>query len=180
MIPIIRIGGALLMIAMAARPLTAQGAPGAAPPRAQVVAAAREIMKGARYCTLVSIGLDGQPQARVVDAFAPDSGLTVWIATNAVTRKVGEIRHDPRVTLLYFNPTTFEYVTVIGRATLVDDAVQKAAHWKPEWSKLYKDENRGTDYLLIRVIPSRLEVVSVARGINNDPVTWRPTIVEWP
>lgn len=57
---------------------------------------------------------------------------------------------------------------------------RKAAHWKPEWAKLYKDENRGADYLLIRVKPSRLEVVSMKRGINNDAVNWRPVSVELP
>ena len=161
-------------------PLAAQGTPVTSPSRDQVIAAAREIMIAARYCTLVTNGTDGQPQARIVDAFAPDSMLTVWIATNRLTRKVDEIRRDPRVTLMYFNPPTFEYVTVIGKAALDDEAAHKATHWKPVWSKLYKDEYRGDDYLLIRVKPSRIEVVSVKRGINSDPVTWRPVSVAWP
>lgn len=162
------------------RSLAAQAAPAGGPSRETVVAAAKEIMQAARYCTLITLGPDGQPQARVVDAFAPDSNLIVWIATNALTRKVSEIMRDPRVTLMYFNPTTFEYVTVLGKAVLDADAAHKAAHWKPEWAKLYKDENRGADYLLIRVKPSRLEVVSMKRGINNDAVNWRPVSVELP
>jgi general stress protein 26 len=81
---------------------------------------------------------------------------------------------------MYFTPATFEYVTVVGAAVLDTDAAQKAAHWKTEWAALYKDQNRGEDYVLLRVKPSRLEVVSTRRGINNDPKTWRPVTVNLP
>ena len=43
----------------------------------------------------------GQPQARLMDAFEPEADLTVWLATNARTRKVRQLRHDPRATLAY-------------------------------------------------------------------------------
>jgi general stress protein 26 len=148
--------------------------------RAQIIAAAKEIMQASRYCSLITIGSDGQPQARIVDPFPPDSDLTIWIATNPLTRKVQEINRDPRVTLLYFNAATFEYVTVIGSAALDADSLQKAGHWKGAWASLYKNQNRGEDYLLFRVNPSRLEVVSFKRGIRNDPKTWRPVIVDIP
>ena len=151
-----------------------------APPRSEVLAAANEIMQAARYCTLVTIGPGGQPQARIVDPFPPDPDLTIWIATNPLTRKVAEIRRDPRVTLLYFNPATFEYVTVVGTVVLDTDSRHKAEHWKPEWAALYQDQNRGDDYQLLRVKPSRLEVVSVRRGIRNDPKTWRPVSLDVP
>src|SRR5450830_1699939 len=128
------------------------------PPRAQVIAAAKDIMQEARYCTLITIGPGGQPQARIVDPFLPDSNLTIWIATNPLTRKVKEIRHDPRVTLMYFSATTFEYVTVLGTAVLDTNSRDKAGHWKPEWATMYKNQNRGADYMLVRVKTSRLEV----------------------
>lgn len=173
------LGGMALLLALSARaPLGAQVAQGDTPPRPQVIAAAKEIMQAARYCTLVTIGPDGQPQARIVDPFLPDSDLTIWIATNPLTRKVQEIRRDPRVTLLYFNSATFEYVTVLGTAVLDTDSLQKAGHWKAEWAPLYKDQNRGDDYVLLRVRPLRLEVVSGRRGMRNDPKTWRPVILD--
>ena len=106
--------------------------------------------------------------------------LTIWIATNPLTRKVADIRRDPRVTLLYFLPATSEYVTVVGTATLDTDPRRKVEYWKPEWAGLYKNQNRGDDYQLLRVKPSRLEVVNVRRGITNDPKTWLPVIIDVP
>jgi general stress protein 26 len=173
-------GVSLSLALSAGAPLAAQVQKPDEPSRTQVIAAAKAIMQEARYCTLITVAPDGQPQARIVDPFAPDSTLTLWIATNALTRKVQEIRGNPRVTLLYFNASTFEYVTVIGTATLDTDPQHKASHWKPEWATMYKDQNRGDDYLLLRVRPLRLEVVSTRRGMRNDPKTWRPVIVELP
>lgn len=152
----------------------------AAPPgRTEIVKAAADVMQRARYCALVTIGEDGQPQARVVDAFAPEGDLTVWIATKPVTRKVKQIRADPRVTLFYFDPADPGYVTLIGRAELVTDAAAKRAHWKPAWAGFYKDENRGDDYLLIRVTPRRVEIVSARHHLAGDPDTWRPVIIDF-
>jgi general stress protein 26 len=148
--------------------------------RAQVVAVARDIMQAARYCTFITIGPGGQPDARIVDPFLPDSELTIWIATNPLTRKVQDIQRDPRIALLYFNPATFEYVTVLGTAALDTDSLDKAGHWKPEWAGLYRDQNHGADYLLLRIRPTRFEVVSARRGLRNDPRTWRPVIVDVP
>ena len=45
---------------------------------------------------------------------------------------------------------------------------------------LLSTQNRGEDYLLLRVRPSRLEVVSASRGMRNDPQTWRPVILAVP
>lgn len=148
--------------------------------RLAILTAARDLMVNARYCGLVTLSPGGQPQARLVDPFAPEDDFTVWIATNPVTRKVKEIRDDGRVTLFYVDPKAQGYVTVIGKATLVHDPAEKARRWKDDWLALYKDKNRGDDYQLIRVAASRVEVVSYAHGVLNDPLTWRPMAVDLP
>ena len=167
---------AIVCLAVCAR--AEQPKPKQAPDRAKVLAAARDIMVKARYCTLVTVDENGQPQARVVDAFAPENDMTVWIGTNPLTRKVAEIRKDPRITMLYFDTTRMSFVTVLAKAALVDDAREKARHWKDAWAGLYKDKNRGDDYVLIRATAFRLEVVSPALGMMNDEKTWRPVSID--
>jgi general stress protein 26 len=147
--------------------------------RSVVTKAAREMMVKVRYCTMVTLGLDGHPQARIVDAFAPEADMSVWIATKPVTRKVREIGKDPRVTLLYFDHADPGYVTLLGTAEIVGDAEEKAKRWKEDWAAFYKDRNHGDDYVLIRVRPRRLEIVSYGHGLLNDPETWRPISVEF-
>ena len=159
--------------------VSAQGVATPPPDRAAVIKAATGIMQRARYCTLVTLGEGGHPQARIMDAFPPEGEMVVWMATNASSRKVDQIRKDPRVTLSYFDSTTMSYVTLLGRAALVADPAEKAKRWKDSWTKLYRDANRGDDYLLIKVTPTRLEVSAEGEGIKHDPKTWRATVVDF-
>lgn len=152
--------------------IAAQGAPVS---RDSLLHVARDIMAAARYAALITVEAGGAPQARTVDAFAPDSAMVVRIGTNRHTRKVDEIRGNPQVALYYYDAATMGYVTLRGRARLVNDSTQKARYWKPEWEAFYPD--RARDYLLIAVIPERLEIVSARHGITGDPVTWRPPTV---
>ena len=170
----------LALPAVLAPPLTAQVQPAAPPDPARIITAALEIIKAARYCDFVTIGPEGQPQARIVDPLVTSDPLTLWVGTNPLTRKVQQIEQNPRVTLLCFNPAGYEYVTILGRAGVVADSSRKASHWKPEWSGFYRDQYRGPDFMLIEVRPFRLEVVSPRHGLINDPRTWRPVVLDIP
>jgi general stress protein 26 len=163
---------ALLFVAALA--LQSQPAP------AEIRAAAFDVMRAARYCTLVTIGEDGQPQARIVDPLVAESEGTIWIATNPLTRKVDDIKRDPRVTLMFFNPAANEYVTVFAKAGVVNDVTRKAAHWKAEWQPFYKEQTTGADFMLFEAKPFRLEISSPRHGLNNDPQTWRPVVLNIP
>lgn len=169
MIRSLAIAGLLAATVALAQPAPAQ--------RDRGQAAAFEIVKAARYATLVTVGRDGHPQARIVDPLA-GADHTLWIATNPASRKVQEIRRDARVTLLFFNAAANEYVTVHGRARVVTDAATRASRWKPEWDGFYKNRHEGADFMLVEVRPTRLELSSARLGFANDPKTWKPVIVD--
>lgn len=170
----------LLIVAAAIVALSAGGGVLAQPSAANVKAAAFDVMRASRYCTLITIAADGQPQARIVDPLIAEKEGAIWIATNPLTRKVDEIKRDPRVTLMFFNAAANEYVTVHARASIVTDAASKSAHWKPEWKPFYKEMTNGADFMLFEVKPFRLEVSSPRHKLNNDPETWRPVILDLP
>ena len=150
----------------------------AAPAPAAIVAAARDVIGKARYATLVTVDRDGQPQARIVDPVAPEADWSVWVSTNARSRKAAQLEANPRVTLLYFDAARESYVTLVGAARLVRDPAEKAKRWREEWKPFYKNGYRDEDFLLIRVEPQRLEISSPALGMNNDPITWRPVTLD--
>lgn len=160
--------------------VAAQSSRPAEPSRADVIAAASDVMQKARYCTFITIGEDGHPQARIVDPLAPDAGFTIWLATNPLTRKVNQVRRDARVTLSCFDAATSSYVTVLGRGAVVTDFSEKQRHWKEDWARIYPNGARGNDVVLIRVTPRRLEIVSESRGMVGDPRTWLPVAVDFP
>jgi general stress protein 26 len=147
--------------------------------RSNVIAAARKLMEKARMCALITIGENGQPQARVVDPFLPEDDMSVWIGTNSRTRKLTQIRKERRVTLFYLDPSQSGYVTLLGTAEVITDSTEKEKHWKSEWSSFFSNKNKGEDYVLIHFKPFSLEIVSYPDSLVNDPVTWRPVQIDF-
>lgn len=162
---------------------SAQTTPGSEPPpqepeRAAILEAARDIIDGAGYAALVTLDAEGHPQARAMDPFAPGTGLVVWMGTSRTTRKVEQLRRDSRATLYYFDPGGPGYVTLLGTVEIVEDPEERRDRWKPEWSEYYPAGPDGDTYLLLRFVPHRLEIVSPEHGIADEPLAWRPRILE--
>lgn len=91
------------LLAVFVTPVVAQEKEKPAAPltRSELIAAAREIIGAQQYCALITLDEQGRPVARTMNPFPPEDDMTVWIATNALSRKVQQLRHDPRVTLYY-------------------------------------------------------------------------------
>lgn len=138
----------------------------------QLKIAAKEIMANAGTCALITIDAEGRPRVRTMDAFLPENDFTVWFGTNPKSRKVDQIKNDPRVTLYYMDKDGSGYVMIHGKAQLINDSAEKEKRWKLEWEAFYPDKDKS--YLLIKVTPEWMEVVSYAYGITGDSVTWEP------
>ena len=139
----------------------------------KLVTAAREIMTEAGTCALITLDEEGRPRVRVMDPFLPESDFTVWFGTNPKSRKVAQIKKNPKVTLYYLDSDSSGYVMIHGTAELVDNQKEKEKHWKEEWEAFYPKRPEG--YLLIKVTPEWMEVISISRGIAGDPLTWQPS-----
>lgn len=169
-----RIGAALVWLALLAG---AARATAQEPSRAELLEIAREVVEAAAFVSLATLDDEGYPAVRAMDPLPPDEDWVVWLATNPGSRKVEQLRARPRVALHYLVEGVPAYVTLIGRARLVDDPETKARHWKESWTPFYPD--RGESVLLIEVTPIRLEVVSESHGAPGDPETWRAHVVEF-
>ncbi|MCA0374360.1 MAG: pyridoxamine 5'-phosphate oxidase family protein [Gemmatimonadetes bacterium] len=173
-------GAALLCVsslaqAQAARPAPAPAPAPSGPSPALIERSARRIVAAARYAALVTLDERGAPRARVVQPIAPTAEWVVWFATNPRTRKVQDIARDGRVVLQWFDAASFSYVSLNGRARVVRDRAEKAAHWDRAWDAFYAD--RDTSVVLIEVRADELEVVSEKDGVTGDKATWRPPVL---
>lgn len=174
---LVAVGSSVLARSAAAQVEAMAASPRPASTREFRLAVARRVMIAARFSSLVTNGVDGRAQARIVDPLPPGPAMEVYIATNPKSRKVSEIRRDRRVTLLYFDPATMAYVTVMGEAEEVTGSAREG-HYKDEWAGFFPRDQPGT-WTLYRIRPKRLEVVSAGDGLSGDGVTWRPDAVEF-
>ena len=141
----------------------------------QLITAAREIMKEAGTCVLITLDAESNPMARIMDPFPPESDFTVWFGTKSQSRKVNQIKNNSTVTLYYQDSDASGYVVIHGDAQIVDDQKEKEKRWKDTWEAFYPNNKEG--YLLIKVSPKWMEVLSYSRGIVGDPSTWQTPVV---
>jgi len=146
--------------------------------RDSLLAAAREIIGAQQYCGLATIDSTGRPHVRTMNPFPPDSNMVVWIATNSRSRKVQEIRSNPRVCLYYADHgKAIGEVSIVGKATLVDEMSEKLKRKRAYWDQAFPDWKY---LILIKVVPERLEVINYKRGFLNDSVTFAAPSVTFP
>jgi general stress protein 26 len=140
-----------------------------------IYTAARDIMSSAGTCALITLDHEGRPRARAMDPFLPENDFTVWFGTNTNSRKVDQIKKDPRVTLYYLGSNSSGYVMIHGIAQIIDNQEEKDKRWKDEWEAFYPNKLR--DYLLIKVSPEWMEVISYSHGLVGDTITWKPPAI---
>jgi general stress protein 26 len=139
--------------------------------RDTVLYAAREIMRETTYCALVTIDSTGQPQIRTMNPYPANDEFITWFATSRNSRKVRELKNNPKVCVYYADHVNAKgYVNITGTAEVIDDKdfliKMKRDYWQgmPNWQDIF---------VLIKVVPRRVEVINYKHGLNNDPVTFR-------
>lgn len=144
--------------------------------RDTILFAAREIIKGTTYCGLVTIDSVGQPQVRTMNPFPPNEELITWFATSRYSRKVRDIKNNPKVCVYYADHISAKgYVNITGTAEVIDNKELLIKMKRDYWENIPNWQNNT---VLIKIVPKTIEVINYKHGLNNDPNTFRaPTIV---
>ena len=134
----------------------------------QAIAAAFALTRRAEFVYVTTNGDGGYPETRVMfnllkmrnkavargPAQLPD-GFASWLGTNTSSRKVAQVRRDPRVCLYYSDLSTFEGITLSGRLEEVHDGAVKGALWMKSWDMYYKGGIDGGDFTVLHFVPER-------------------------
>lgn len=120
------------------------------------------------FCWVVTAAADGTgAHARAVKDQKGDTDRdpwTRWFLARRVSRKVAEIRRTGRVTLAYQHVSGEAYVTLAGRAELIDERAAVESRFHPT------NEQEATvmpQLLAVRVTGDHLELH--VRGVTAEP-----------
>lgn len=143
--------------------------------RDTVLLAAHEIINETTYCGLVTIDSSGQPQIRTMNPFPVKDDFIIWFATSRTSRKVIEIKNNPKVCVYFADHLAAKgYVNINGSASVIDDRDLLIKMKRDYWSSIQDWQNR---FVLIKIIPNSIEIINYKHGLNNDPNTLKaPTI----
>ena len=117
--------------------------------------------------TLITMGRDGYPHARVLEDHNPYEGFEFWLATPARTRKIGEIEAHPKVCIVYQPPSMAGYICIMGTAEIRTDEGARRFLWREEWAQYYEGP-MAPEFVPIQVIPRRVEFYDANTGAHAE------------
>ena len=143
--------------------------------RDTIILAAHEIINETTYCALVTIDSLGQPQIRTMNPFPVKDDFTIWFATSRTSRKVREIKNNPKVCVYFANHLAAKgYVNINGLASVIDNRELLMQMKRDYWNGIQGWQDK---FVLIKIIPKSIEIINYKHGLNNDPNTFKaPTI----
>jgi general stress protein 26 len=112
-----------------------------------------QLIADVEIAMLTSVRRDGRLVSRPLRTLRADHVFdgTLWFFVRASSHAAGEIDGDPRVNLAYASPTRNTYVSVSGRARLVDNRAKVAELWTPALELYFQNGREDRDLVLLRV-----------------------------
>ncbi len=124
-----------------------------------------EILDEFQTAVLTTRGPDGHYHARPMEMQAHDGGEAIWFATSSGSEKCRDIRGDPQVGLSFHEGAHgADYLSVSGRAELVDDRSKVRELWRAGWRAWFPEGPEQHDLVLIKVLPEHVEWVKPRGG----------------
>ena len=101
-----------------------------------------------------------QPRVRPVSPIIEDD-MSVWVATYGTSKKVRQIRQNPRICLAFVEqPNGDKAATVIGQALIIPDMTEKRRVWKLasfDLSEHFPDGPESDEFCLLKIAIERIE-----------------------
>ena len=129
------------------------------------------------YCFLITLGESGCANARLMQPFKTEEDFTIWFGTSPRSRKVCEIAANGWATVTYENAGEHAYVTLVGQVQVERDIDARRRYWRQEWAIFWPAGPEDDDYILIKFVPSRIELMSIYRNVAPNPRTQPAVLV---
>lgn len=101
-----------------------------------------------------------QPQVRPVSPIVEDD-MTVWLTTFSTSRKVKQIKANPRICLAFVEqPDGEKAATIIGEAKIIDSSEQKKRVWGLagfDLSRHFPDGAGSKEFCLVKILIKKVE-----------------------
>ncbi|CAN5508215.1 hypothetical protein BH11BAC2_BH11BAC2_18850 [soil metagenome] len=113
----------------------------------------KELVKNESICFFCT-QLGQQPiTTRPMSTQKVDEQGNIWFLSSLKSEKNKEIAEDYTVQLFYSNPADYEFLTVLGRASILTDREKIYEMWTPFAKAWFKDGKDDEDVSLIKVTP---------------------------
>lgn len=121
------------------------------------IAILKELAEKVRICMFNTIGKEEEFGSRPMSIAKIEDDGSIWFFTNEYSSKSKEISKDNAVNLGFSDPSSNTYLSVNGKAELVDDKVRKENYFNPAVKAWFPDGLEDPALTLIKVTPEVAE-----------------------
>ena len=121
------------------------------------IAILKEMAEDVRICMFTTFSDHEEFGSRPMGTAKIEDDGTLWFFTNEYSPKSKEISKDNSVLLVYSDPSKNTYLTIKGKASMVDDCVRKEAYFSPFIKAWFPDGIDDPRLILIKVVPEVAE-----------------------
>jgi general stress protein 26 len=121
------------------------------------IAILKELAEKVRICMFTTVGSEGELSSRPMGTANIEDDGSIWFFTNEYSPKSKELSKENEVNLAYSDPSSNTYISVNGKAELIDDPVRKKEYFNPAIKAWFPDGLEDRALILIKVSPSAAE-----------------------
>ena len=110
-----------------------------------------------RICLFTTISEKDEFSSRPMATAKVEDDGNIWFFTNEYSLKSKEISKENQITLGYSSPSDNTYITVNGKAELVDDRLRKEAYFSAPVKAWFPDGIDDPRLILVKVTPHTAE-----------------------
>ena len=110
-----------------------------------------ELVKGIRIAMMSTVDDRGQIHSRPMATQDEPFDGTLWFLTRATSAKIGDLQRHQMVTLDYADPSDSKYITLRGRASVVNDRERIKKLWNPLYKAWFPEGENDPEITVLRV-----------------------------
>ena len=123
-------------------------------------------IKVCMFCTSVT---DMPFRTRPMSTLEVDEEGNLWFFSAKSSDKNDEIKNDDTVQLIYSKNSDVHFLTITGKATIVEDQAKKDELWNPIVKAFFPEGKDDPDLSLVKIKP---EAAHYWDTINGKMITW--------
>ena len=118
----------------------------------------REMVKDVKYAMMTTVTSEGHLHGCPMTTSETSLGAKeIWFIGDKTSESVANIKNNPQVNLSYVSQQDKDYVSINGKAELVDDKDKLDELWSPVYNAFYEQGKEDPNVQLIKVVPHGAE-----------------------
>jgi general stress protein 26 len=124
-----------------------------------------DLLRDIKVAMFTTVAVDGRLVSRPLGTQEVEFDGDLWFVTAASSPKIAEIAANPRVNVAYSAPERNTYVSVAGRARVMEDRARVERYWSPAMSVFFPGGKDDPELRLIHVRAESAEYWNSPAGL---------------